>query len=163
MSQVIHKLQKQHSISHYKLKPSERKLVGQLVKDDEMIHGICRGSFVGGSGVLFATNKRLLLIDSKTMSNFVRALSYDRISHVNHSVRRFETMLFMNVDQYRFVFRSFNKDALRKITAHIMYNLEPAKHEPIDYLSMVKDNDLDTAQHTFVPRHRHGKFSIMAQ
>lgn len=163
MAKSTYTNKKPNAISHRKIRRREWKVLSQILREGETLVEVCRGAYVGGKGLLIATSERLILLDTRNMSNFIRTLQYHRINAVSHSVRAFESFLFMTVDDRKFVFRTYSKDALLKMTAHIHYCSNPKNHSTIDFTALL-NRPVEMAQtQAFVPRHRHGKFLISTQ
>src|SRR6056297_1650170 len=102
----------------YSVKSRERKTIRQLLMPGETLEIMTRGKYIGGKGLLIATNRRIILLDSKIMTEYTKTLKYERIKAVSHSKKVFESFLFLTVGSNRFVFRSHSKNALRKLAAH---------------------------------------------
>ncbi len=163
MAKSTYTNKKSNVISHHKIRRREQKILQQILKEGESPIEICRGTYVGGKGLLIGTSERLILVDTKRLSNYIRTLQYQRIDAINHSSRAFESFLFMTVKDSKFVFRTRSKDALRKLTAHIHYNSNPKNYSDMDFTALLNKPVTMAPVQTFVPRHRHGKFSVLPQ
>lgn len=77
----------------------------QLLNEDEKIFSIVPGRYFGGFALLAATDRRLILIDKKTMFLTVEVIPYDMVSEVDMSARLLDAsvMIFTLNKQHRFI------------------------------------------------------------
>jgi hypothetical protein len=86
----------------------EIKALPSILWEDEMPEKIIQGTYNNGSGILVATNKRLVFVDKGIMSLKVEDFPYDKITSIQYNTG----MLMGGID----IYASGNKAEIKNIT-----------------------------------------------
>lgn len=106
-----------------------RELPGILLPDEE-IYECVNGMYEAGFALLVATNVRVLLIDRKPLNYLtVEDLRFDMINEIDYSHRLIGAQIDISAGSHDLVFRSYNKNRLRKLINHVQHCMAEAKRQ----------------------------------
>jgi len=111
----------------------EIKALPSILWEDELPEKIIQGTYNNGSGILVATNKRLVFVDKGLMSLKVEDFPYDKITSIQYSTG----MLMGGID----VYASGNKAEIKNVT----------KDQVKPFAEYVRARITGTSSHASVP------------
>ena len=94
---------------------SEYKELLKLLSEDETVYEIIYGYYQGGSGLLVATSKRLMLIDKQPFYTNLEDISYRHISDVACKLGRLQSALSIRSGSHILHFRSLSDKKLKNL------------------------------------------------
>lgn len=95
-----------------------------ILQPDESIVQCAYGYYQGGSGLLVATDKRLLLVDKRPFYLNLESLPFDQIREIDFGPRFLQGSLFLQVGIKKLIFRSVSDARLRHICTYTKERLE---------------------------------------
>ncbi|HSX45540.1 MAG TPA: PH domain-containing protein [Candidatus Saccharimonadia bacterium] len=99
-----------------------------IILPDEKIYEAVNGIYEGGFALLLATDIRVLLVDKKLMSFLtVEDLRFDMINEIDYNHRLVGAYITIATGNKTLVFRSYNKDRLRKLIGHVQHCMAETK------------------------------------
>ncbi len=122
----------------YWYKP-ELKELAMLLMDDEQIVSLVTGRYYGGYAMLVATERRLLLIDKKTLFLSLEDIRFDMISEIDYSNRLLDaTITIFTVNkQHRFTSIK-HRHHMRQLTAFVQQRIMEIR-QPQDAQQLVRE------------------------
>lgn len=118
----------------------EYKLVKSRLEDNEYIKDSLYGAYQGGSGIVVATNKRMMLVDKRPFFDYIEESSYKDIQHLNYLNTSVGGALTFKINDTYFVFRSFKDMKVRS-----MFELLQAQVARRDKSSAYELAEIDTS------------------
>jgi len=102
----------------------EVKELQQILAENEEIYSIVPGRYFGGFALLAVTDRRLILIDKKTMFLTVEVIPFDMVSEVDFNARLVDAslVLFTLNKQHRFTCMKY-KSKLRDMATYIQQKM----------------------------------------
>jgi hypothetical protein len=94
---------------------SEAKELKNIINPDESILQCAYGHYHGGSGLLVATDKRIVLVDKRPFYLNVESMSYDNLTHVDYRQDKLHGVLYLQSGIKRVIFRSMSDARLKFI------------------------------------------------
>jgi hypothetical protein len=136
-----------------------------LLEPGETVVQCVYGYYQGGSGLLVATDRRVLLIDKRPFYLYIEDHNYEIVTHVDFASRMLEGVLYFQAGMKRFVFRSVSDARLSKLCEYIQEKITTTERKirstPTRMSTQFKPylNPAWTPHHlTFLPRQRPAKF-----
>lgn len=140
----------------------EKKVLSQLLKGDETIESVVRTTYGIKRALVLATSKRMIVLDTRLTSVYVRFISYESIKKVDYRKVHFRSLLAVKVHDKFVVFKSHSNRLMKKLADWVsqkitgMLHLNAFSKSPLQ--TFVEDSIKGQLRVT-LPRHRHGKFS----
>lgn len=107
---------------------SEVKQLPHIILPDEQIYEVVNGIYEGGFALLLATDIRVLLVDKKLMGFLtVEDLRFDMINEIDYSHRLLGAYITIATGNKTLIFRSYNKERLRKLIGHVQHCMAEIK------------------------------------
>lgn len=103
---------------------AEVKELRKILVPGEVIRHCVRGYYHGGSGLLVATNRRLLLIDKQPFYLNLEEMSYKSIRDVRYKQSFLQAQLFIDTGYKRLQFRSISDAKLKMIFGYVKGELD---------------------------------------
>jgi hypothetical protein len=103
---------------------AEIKELQNILQPEESIIQCAYGYYQGGSGLLVATDKRLLLIDKRPFYLNLESLPYDHIREIDFVPRLLQASLFLQIGMKKLIFRSISDARLRLICTYTKERIE---------------------------------------
>lgn len=94
---------------------AEAKELKNILTPGESILQCAHGHYHGGSGLLVATDQRILLIDKRPFYLNVESMSYDKLNHIDFKQDKLHGVLYMQSGVKRVIFRSISDARLKFI------------------------------------------------
>jgi hypothetical protein len=140
----------------------------QLLDPGEQVIQCVYGYYQGGSGLLVATDKRLLLIDKRPFYLYVENHGYESVTHIDFMARMMQGVLYFQAGLKKFVFKSVSDARLARLCHYVQEKIISAEKQlvtsPIATVSARYKPYLNpawTPHHlTFLPRPRPTKFRV---
>ena len=148
----------------------EVKELQRILRPGEFIHHCVYGFYQGGSGLLVATDDRLLLIDKRPFFVNLEEFSYEQLRDVDFAQRLLQGTLYLQAGLRKLTFRSISDARLKKAKLYIEQVIEQSKHEDITDTPTIKAfvvasgaiqpylNPAWRPRHTTLARQRPSKF-----
>ncbi|MFT4532114.1 MAG: hypothetical protein ACI9T8_000124 [Candidatus Saccharimonadales bacterium] len=95
-----------------------RELRRILHSGEQILHCIF-GYYQGGSGILVATNKRILLVDKRPFFLNLESISYEKIRDVAFNLKFLQATLHLQSGMHKLTFRSVSDARLRKLKEYV--------------------------------------------
>lgn len=144
---------------------AEIKELRKILHPDETIIQYAYGYYHGGSGLLVATDRRLLLIDKRPFYLNLENMPFEYIKSIDFGARMMQGTIYLQTGLKKIIFRSVSDANLKKICNFVQESLDKldkpytsstinthASHRP--YL-----NPAWRPHHaTFLPKPRHSKY-----
>lgn len=73
------------------------------------------GHYHGGSGLLVATDQRIVLVDKRAFYLNVESMSYDKLNHIDYKQDKLHGVLYIQSGIKRVIFRSMSDARLKEI------------------------------------------------
>ncbi len=102
---------------------AEVKELPSILFPNEIILSCLMGFYGGGTAMMLATNRRLLIVDKKLWFLSLEELRYDMITDVEFRVRIFQAETVIRSIGKELTFSTWNTPALRKLTQHVQEKL----------------------------------------
>jgi hypothetical protein len=93
---------------------AEAKELKNILIAGESILQCAYGHYHGGSGLLVATDQRIILVDKRPFYLNVESMSYDKINHIDYKQDKMHGVIYVQSGVKRVIFRSIS-DARLKI------------------------------------------------
>jgi hypothetical protein len=153
---------KNASISRFLLSRREKKTLSSFLQPQEIVQACAKGFYAGGRGILLATDRRLLLLDTRFTSVYSRAIRYDRLQHIKFAKKLFDSSLSMKIDNTLFVFKSHSEPHLGRLFTYAQSRTIAQKENDIPgFLDLLDQSAVfELKKKVLLPRHRHGKFPV---
>lgn len=87
----------------------------RIISSDEKIHHCIYGYYQGGSGILVATNRRVLLIDKRPFFLNLEDLAYEKIRDIAFMNQFLQATLHLQAGMKKLSFRSISDARLRRL------------------------------------------------
>lgn len=100
-------------IKTYGLMKSETKELPHILSENETIKGCIYGQYKGGSGMMVATNKRLIFLDKKPMHLLMEEMTYESIVDIGADWQPFFSKVTVNARAEKYVFKYVNSRCAR--------------------------------------------------
>lgn len=111
---------------HKVLGRKEYKLAKSRLLKDEYIKETLYGSYQGGSGLLVATNKRVMLLDRRPFFDYVEEADAKSVNHLSYRQEPFMSLLHIKLNNTYFRIKSYNESKIRSIFETIQSVVSPA-------------------------------------
>lgn len=99
-----------------------------IILPDEEIYECVNGLYEGGFALLVASNIRVLLVDQKPFGYLnVEDLRFDMINEIDYSHRLLIANIKIATGNKTLLFRSYNKERLRKLIGHVQHCMAESK------------------------------------
>ncbi len=99
-----------------------------IILEDENIYECVNGIYDGGFALLLATDIRVILVDKKPLSFLtVDDLRFDMINEIDYNHRMMGAYITITTGNKTLVFRSYNKQRLRKLIGHVQHCMAETK------------------------------------
>jgi hypothetical protein len=144
---------------------AEIKELRKILQPDETIIQYAYGYYHGGSGLLVATDKRLLLIDKRPFYLNLENMPFEYIKSINFGPKMLQGNIFLETRIKKIIFRSVSDANLKGICEYVKSRLDT-----ID-MTKVLDNSTRQVGHrpylnpmwrphhvTYLPKLRHAKY-----
>lgn len=95
-----------------------------VIQPDERIIQCAYGYYHGGSGLLVATDKRLLLIDKRPFFLNLESIQYEQIRDIDFTPKMLQGILFIETGPKKLIFRSISDARLKNICTFINEKIE---------------------------------------
>jgi hypothetical protein len=103
---------------------AEAKELKNVLQPDESIIQCAYGYYHGGSGLLVATNKRLLLLDKRPFYLNLESLPYDQLKTIDFMQKMLQGTLYIESGLKKMLFRSISDARLKKICNYTKEKIE---------------------------------------
>jgi len=101
-----------------------------ILLPEEEIYECVNGFYDAGFALLVATNVRVLLIDRKPLNYLtVEDLRFDMINELDYSHRLIGAQISISAGAKTLIFRSYNKNRLRKLLNHVQHCMAEIKKQ----------------------------------
>lgn len=148
---------------------SEIRELKNVIQPNENIIQCAYGYYQGGSGLLVATNKRVILIDKRPFFLNFESIAFENIKSIDFGARFLQGSVYVHAGLKKLIFRSVSDARLREICKYVQAKVEkiekPIKSsvtEPSQLLRSVHAHRpyLNPAwrPHHILPRPRPSKF-----
>jgi len=127
---------------------TELKQLRRILNPGETIGQCVYGFYQGGSGLLVATDKRVLLIDKRPFYLYVEDHSYDSVSRVDFVSRMLQGVLYFETDSKLIIFKSVSDAKLSKLEIYVQGRISKQENltdSPTVISSVVKKPYLNPA------------------
>jgi hypothetical protein len=94
---------------------SEIRELNHILEKDEHVHHCAFGFYQGGSGILVATNNRILLVDKRPFYLNIEDFRYEQISKTVLLTQFLQGTIYIQSRIKKLVFRSISDERLRNI------------------------------------------------
>jgi len=152
-------------ITKYGLIKMETRHLPSIIHDDEHIGGVVYGRYEGGSGMLVATDKRLLFLDHKPFFNVTEDISYDVLSGVSHSSQGRYDGIIVHTRPADYALRFVNPDHAKRFVSFVeekrLENGSSRTQQSTDLPKASTQSNLSTDARQFLSTHRIGVLSSM--
>ncbi len=155
---VIHARMSQLGIKVSSWYKPELKELSLLLMDNEEIISLLTGRYYGGFALLVATDRRLLLIDKKTMFMSLEDIRYDMISEIDYSSRVFDATITVFTVNKQHKFTSMkHKDQMRHLTVFVQKRIMELRQPQTadEYIKEMDENEQE-AMYTASSNQRKG-------
>jgi hypothetical protein len=98
---------------------TELKQLRRILDPGELINQCVYGHYQGGSGLLVATDRRVLLIDKRPFYLYVEDHSYDSVSRVDFVARMLQGVLYFQAGAKRIIFTSVSDARLARLRNYV--------------------------------------------
>lgn len=98
---------------------AEIKELRRLLNPDEIVKQCAYGYYNGGSGILVATNERVLLIDKQPLYTNIEEMKYESIRGVECHQKSMQALISIHTSMKRLRFRSFSDARLKLMEDYI--------------------------------------------
>jgi Bacterial PH domain len=95
-----------------------RELTNIILPDEAVFHAV-NGRYEGGTALLVATDRRLLLIDKKPMMLNLQDVRYDSVAEVDYFARLLDATVAIRTMNKMLKFTSMRQNALRRLTSAV--------------------------------------------
>ena len=137
-----------------------------IILPGETILHCVYGYYVGGSGLLVATDKRLLLIDQRPLYLHLEELTYDRIHESRIGRKLMQSVLFIRSGSKRLRFRTMSDARMKRLFRFVENKLAEVDRDIRDSNAVVRQVNNGYVQHPawrphaphMLVRKRHTKF-----
>lgn len=99
-------------------KPEVRELQHVILPDETVAHALL-GRYEGGTALLVATDRRLLLVDKKPMFLNLQDVRYDTVAEVDYYARLIDATVVIRTINKLLRFTSFRQANLRKLVSSV--------------------------------------------
>ncbi len=106
---------------------AEIKELRKIMEPSEVIRHCTHGYYHGGSGLLVATNKRLMLIDKRPFYLNLEEMNYEFIRDVRYEQKFLQATLHVRTGVKNLVFRSVSDAHLKQIQQYVSDEISLAK------------------------------------
>lgn len=105
----------------------ETKELAMILNDDERIHHCSYGFYQGGSALLVATSRRLLLVDKRPFFVNIEDIRYEMINEVDFAGRLLDATVQLHTGSKQLRFRSFADKRLRALCGFVQDQITRAR------------------------------------
>lgn len=98
---------------------AEIKELRKLLNPDEIVKHCAYGYYTGGSGLLVATNERILLVDKQPLYLNVEEISYESVRSVECRQKNLQALISICTSMKRLQFRSFSDARLKLMEKYV--------------------------------------------
>lgn len=95
-----------------------RELTNIILPDEAVLHAL-NGRYEGGSALLVATDRRLLLVDKKPMFLNLQDVRYDMIAEVDYFARLLDATVSIRTFNKLMKFTTMRQNSLRRLTSAV--------------------------------------------
>ncbi len=106
---------------------AEVKELMHILDSDEIIYHCTYGWYQGGSGLLLATDRRMLLVDKRPFFLNLEDLRYEMITEVDFAGRLLDASLHLHTGSKKLSFRSLSDGRLRKTCRYVQDKITQAR------------------------------------
>lgn len=103
---------------------SELRELKRILKENETVHHCVYGYYEGGSGILVATNHRVLLIDKRAFFLNLEDFSYETIKDVVINLKFLQAAIYIQSGMKKLSFRSVSDAKLKKLMSFIQEQIK---------------------------------------
>lgn len=103
---------------------AEIKELQKILHPDETIIQYAYGYYHGGSGLLVATDQRLLLIDKRPFYLNLENMPFEYIKSINFSAKMLQGSIYLETNMKKIIFRSISDANLKKICTYAKSKLD---------------------------------------
>lgn len=97
----------------YGFMKSETRALPDIIASDEPILGCIYGQYSGGSGMLVATDRRILFVDKKPMHLLLEEMTFERVVDIGVDWQPFYSMVTLNTRGEKYIFKYVNTKCAR--------------------------------------------------
>lgn len=126
---------------------SEINELRKILEPSEVIRHCARGYYDGGSGILVATNKRLMLIDKRPFYLNLEEMKYELIRDVRFDQKFLQATLMIRTNAKNLMFRSVSDARLRQMQQFVSDEISLAKKHFAESLSDSRLSKMDNQKH----------------
>ena len=141
-------------------KPEIRELAN-ILNEDEVIRHCVFGHYRGGSALLVATNRRLLLVDKRLFFVNLEDIRYEMINQVNFAGRLLNSTVGMFTSSKKLDFSSFSNVKLRFLCNFVQDQITISREPQLNTLSIDRVSN-ERSLYPLLPKKRIGKFGVNA-
>lgn len=106
---------------------AEIKELHKILEPSEVVRHCAHGYYHGGSGLLVATNKRLILIDKRPLYLNLEEMKYELIHDIGFEQRFLQATLRIKYDAKSLIFRSASDARLKEIQQYVSEEISLSK------------------------------------
>lgn len=110
----------------------------RILEPGELIIQCVYGYYQGGSGLLVATDKRVLLVDKRPFYLYVENHSYDTITQIDFASHMLQGVLYFQAGLKRLIFKSVSDARLAKLCSYVQDKIDSIEKPEI--ISQVASN-----------------------
>lgn len=103
---------------------SEANELANIINSDETIIHCVYGHYHGGSGLIVATDSRVILVDKRAFYLNVESMPFENIRDIDFGSNMLQGILYMHYGTKRIVFRSISDAHLRKLKDYVSAKLD---------------------------------------
>lgn len=149
LEEVKAQIQKQSGISKF-LGRREIKELPSILWEDEVIENMIQGTYNNGTGILVATNKRLIFIDKGLIKLSVEDFPYDKISTLQYKTG----ILLGNMTVFTSGNRAEIKNLAKNETKPFAEYVRARITQKSDHASVAKQSNPDSTEDKYVKLER---------
>jgi len=101
---------------------AEIKELRSILRTDETIRQCVFGTYHGGSGLLVATDQRLLLVDKRPFFLNLEEIQYVDITNIEFHKHLLQAVVHLKAKGHRTIFRSISDARLKRVCIEVMRN-----------------------------------------
>jgi len=103
---------------------TEIKELRRILEPGELIIQCVYGYYQGGSGLLVATDRRVLLIDKRPFYLYVENHTYETVTQIDFASRMMQGVLYFQAGFKRLIFKSISDARLAKLCSYVQEKIE---------------------------------------
>lgn len=106
-------------VKGYGLMKAETRELARILGPEETIYGCIYGQYGGGSGMMVATDRRVLFLDKKPMHLLLEEMTFDKIMDIGADWQPFFSKVIVNTRGGRYIFSYVNTKCARTFVHYL--------------------------------------------